>query len=99
MLNHHEIAAADRGALQAEIEVPARELDRLLAPRFRGHVRKRPKRDRGALESGLGSVGDPEVVLIGGARVMPVPRNLKLLITLDKPQVLVDSSELHVGRC
>ena len=33
MLNRHEIAAADRGVLQAEIEAAARELDRLLAPR------------------------------------------------------------------
>jgi hypothetical protein len=32
MLNRHEIAAADRGVLQAEIEAAARELDRLLAP-------------------------------------------------------------------
>ena len=33
MLNRREIAAADRGVLQAEIEAAARELDRLLAPR------------------------------------------------------------------
>ena len=33
MLNRHEIAGADGGALQAEIEAAARELDRLLAPR------------------------------------------------------------------
>ena len=32
MLNRHEIAAADRDVLQAEIEAAARELDRLLAP-------------------------------------------------------------------
>ena len=32
MLNRHEIAGADGGALQVEIEAAARELDRLLAP-------------------------------------------------------------------
>ena len=32
MLNHHEIAGADGGALQVEIEAAAYELDRLLAP-------------------------------------------------------------------
>ena len=32
MLNRHEIAGADGGALQVEVEAAARELDRLLAP-------------------------------------------------------------------
>jgi len=32
MLNRHEIAGADGGAFQVEIEAAARELDRLLAP-------------------------------------------------------------------
>ena len=34
----------------------------------------------------------------GGTCVMPVPRNLKLLVALHEPQVLVDSVELHVCR-
>ena len=34
MLNRHEIAGADGGAQQVEIEAAARELDRLLAPQL-----------------------------------------------------------------
>ena len=34
VLNRHEIAGADGGALQVEIEAAARELDRLLAPQL-----------------------------------------------------------------